>query len=540
MGGLLYFNYMIKHLTKALAIGAMVSFAANAQQVDRKQLQKMETFMRYVELGYVDSVDAEKLTETAIKSVLKELDPHSVYISAKDLKRANEPLEGNFEGVGIQFNILHDTITVVSPISGGPSQKLGIRAGDKIINIDGEVVAGVGFTNKDVADHLRGKKGTKVNVEILRNGESELLRFDIIRDKIPIYSMDAAYLATPNTGYVKLNRFAAQSMQEVGSALDSLQKMGMENLILDLRGNGGGYLRTAIQLADNFLKTDKLIVYTEGRTFPKEPYHSSTYGNFENGKLVILIDEGSASASEIVSGAIQDWDRGLIIGRKSFGKGLVQKPFQLSDGSAIRLTISRYYTPSGRCIQRDYSEGKDDYYNEVNKRFEHGELMNSDSIDFPDSLKYETLQLQRTVYGGGGIMPDIFIPLDTTQTSKYFSQLVRKGIMYTYNLDYLDDHREELLNTYPTFEDFESGFTISESMLEELFKAAEEKEIARNEEDIKTSLTLIKNNFKALMASNLYNSTAFYRVLNTNDAAVLKAIEVMNDKTFKKLKLDYK
>lgn len=531
---------MIKKIGIGLAVSFLLHVGLSAQQVDRKQMQKLETFMRYVELGYVDSVDAEKITETAIKSVLKELDPHSVYISAKDLKRANEPLEGNFEGVGIQFNILHDTITVVSPIAGGPSQKLGIRAGDKIVNIDGKVVAGVGFTNKDVADHLRGKKGTKVNVEILRHGESDLLSFDIIRDKIPIYSMDAAYLATKNIGYIKLNRFAAQSMTEVGGAIDSLQAIGMEHLILDLRGNGGGYLRTAIQLADNFLEKDKLIVYTEGRTFPKEPYHSSTYGNFEQGKLVILIDEGSASASEIVSGAIQDWDRGLIIGRKSFGKGLVQKPFQLTDGSAIRLTISRYYTPSGRCIQRDYSEGKDDYYNEVNKRFEHGELMNSDSIDFPDSLKYATLTLNRTVYGGGGIMPDIFIPLDTTQTSKYFSQLVRKGIIYTYNLDYLDDHRDELLEKYPTFEAFESGFEITDELLEDLFKAADAKEIERNEEDIKTSLTLIKNNFKALMASNLYSSTEFYRVLNTSDNAVLKAIEVINNKTFKELKLDYK
>jgi carboxyl-terminal processing protease len=491
-------------------------------------------------LANVDTVDSEKLTEDAIKAVLKGLDPHSVYISEKDLKKMNEPLEGNFEGIGIQFNILHDTITVVSPISGGPSKKLGIRAGDKIVKIDDETVAGVGFTNKDVADHLRGKKGTKVTVSIQRNGENNLIDFEITRDKIPIYSMDAAYMATPTTGYIKLNRFAAQSMKEVGSAIDSLNGVGMQNLILDLRGNGGGYLRTAIQLADNFLETGKLIVYTQGKAFPREDYSSTKKGNFETGKLVILIDEGSASASEIVTGAVQDWDRALVIGRKSFGKGLVQKPFQLSDGSAIRLTISRYYTPSGRSIQRDYSEGKEDYYNEINKRYEHGELMNSDSIEFPDSLKFETLQLKRTVYGGGGIMPDIFIPLDTTETSKYFSLLVRKGILYTYNLDYLDSHRDELLKQYPTFEDFNAKWTLSDKMLEEIIAEAEKKDIERNNEQIAHSKHVIQLNFKALMATNLWTSTEFYRVINTNDNTFNKALEVMEDKTFKKLKLDYK
>lgn len=516
-----------------------ISTASFAQNKDQEQLKKLETFMRYVQLAYVDTVDSEKLTEDAIKAVLKGLDPHSVYISKKDLKRMNEPLEGNFEGVGVQFNILHDTITVVSPIAGGPSEKLGIRAGDKIIQIEDKTVAGVGFTNKDVADHLRGKKGTKVNVSILRNGEDDLLDFEITRDKIPIYSMDASYMATPKTGYIKLNRFAAQSMDEVGGAMDSLRAKGMENLILDLRGNGGGYLRTAIQLADNFLNEGKLIVYTQGKAYPREEYNSTKQGIFTQGKLVVLIDEGSASASEIVSGAIQDWDRGLIIGRKSFGKGLVQKPFQLSDGSAIRLTISRYYTPSGRSIQRDYSEGKEDYYDEINKRYEHGELMNSDSIIFPDSLKFETLKLKRTVYGGGGIMPDIFIPLDTTETSKYFSQLVRKGILYTYNLDYLDTHRNDLMSTYPTFEAFNAGFTLSNEMLEEIISAATEKGIERNDSEIAHSKRIIQMNFKALMATNLWTSTEFYRVINSNDNAFQKALEVMDDKTFKKLKLDY-
>ena len=524
-------------LIGAVLLSTSIGFSQNK---DQEQLKKLETFMRYVTLAYVDEVDSEKLTEEAIKAVLKELDPHSVYISKKDLARMNEPLEGKFEGIGIQFTILHDTITVVSPIAGGPSKKLGIRAGDKIIEIDEKVVAGVGFSNKDVADHLRGDKGTKVTVSIQRNGENELLDFEIIRDKIPIYSMDAAYMASPTTGYIKLNRFAAQSMDEVGAAIDSLNGIGMNNLILDLRGNGGGYLNTAIKLADNFLKENKLIVYTSGRAFPREDHRSTKYGNFEKGKLVILIDEGSASASEILSGAIQDWDRGLIIGRKSFGKGLVQKPFSLPDGSAMRLTISRYYTPSGRSIQRDYSEGKEDYYNEINKRYKHGELMNSDSIDFPDSLKYETLMPKRTVYGGGGIMPDIFIPYDSSEVSDYFRLLIRKGILYTFNLDYLDGHRDELKAKYPTFENFEANFEMSDEILEQIIVMAGKKELERNDEEIAHSRNLIAMNVKALIATNLWTSTEFYRVTNKSDKAFQKALEVMDNKTFNKLKLEHK
>jgi carboxyl-terminal processing protease len=511
-----------------------------SQNGDQNQLKKFESFMRYVQLAYVDQVDSEKLTEEAIKSVLKELDPHSVYISAEDLRKMNEPLEGNFEGVGIQFNILHDTIVVVSPISGGPSEKLGIRAGDKIIKIDEEVVAGVGFTNKDVSDHLRGAKGTKVMVSISRQGEQDLLDFEITRDKIPIYSMDAAYLAEPTTGYIKLNRFAAQSMTEVGAAIDSLQKLGMKNLILDLRGNGGGYLNVAIELADNFLDDKKLIVYTSGRAFPREDHYATPQGNFEKGKLVVLVDEGSASASEIVSGAVQDWDRALLIGRRTFGKGLVQKPYSLSDGSAIRLTISRYYTPSGRSIQRDYSEGKDDYYNEINKRYENGELVSKDSISFPDSLKYATQKLHRTVYGGGGIMPDIFIPIDTTGMTDYYRTLLRKGVLYTFVLDYLDVHRSSFKENYTSFEDFQQHFEVSDEMLEELVSTAEKRDIERNDQEFAISHDLIKLNLKALFATNLWTSTEFYRVTNQNDAAYLKALEVINDKTFSKLKLDYK
>lgn len=404
------------------------STSISQAQGDQMALKKLNTFFKYVELAYVDSVNADKMTEDAIKAVLKDLDPHSVYIPKKDLQRKNEPLKGNFEGVGIQFNILHDTITVVSPISGGPSEKLGIRSGDKIIKIEDKTVAGVGFTNKDVADHLRGKKGTKVNVSILRKGENELLDYEITRDKIPIYSVDAVYMAAPKTGYIKLNRFAATTMGEIYEGLDELEDQGMKNLILDLRGNSGGYLNVAIELADQFLDKGKLIVYTEGRSYPRDNTYATSRGRLKKGKLIVLIDEGSASASEIVSGAVQDWDRALVIGRRSFGKGLVQKPFALPDGSGMRLTISRYYTPSGRSIQKPYEGGAEEYYSDVLNRYEHGELMHKDSIHFPDSLKYNTLVNERTVYGGGGIMPDFFIPLDTTQGSDYWSNLIRKGV----------------------------------------------------------------------------------------------------------------
>lgn len=530
----------MKKIWFIILVGGILSYATNlfSQQIDQVQMKKLETAMGYIQLAYVDSVDTEKLTEDAIIAVLKQLDPHSVYISKKDVERMNEPLKGNFDGIGVRFNILHDTITVISSITGGPAQKLGIRAGDKIVEIEGEGVAGVGYTNQDVFDNLRGDRGSIVHISILRSGDTEYITYEITRDKIPIYSMDAAYMADPKTGYIKLNRFAAQSMDEVGQALDSLRGLGMENLILDLRQNGGGYLRTAIALADNFLTEGKLIVYTQGRSYPKETYNATDQGIFTKGKLVILIDEGSASASEILSGAIQDWDRGLIIGRRSFGKGLVQNAFTLNDKSVIRLTISRYYTPSGRSIQRDYSNGKEDYYDDINKRFSHGELMHMDSIHFPDSLRYKTLNLKRNVYGGGGIMPDIFIPLDTTETSSFFGQLVRKSILYTYALDYIDLHRSDLRKTYATFEDFDTNFIVPTEIITEMTKIAEEKGVTSNIEEIKRSTHLINLNFKALIATNLWTTTEFHRVINTNDSAFNKAIEVMYDETFNKLNFE--
>ncbi len=515
-----------------IALGPGKSIAQGYK--DQIASQKLQTFFKYVQLAYVDTVNSQRLAEDAIKAILKDLDPHSVYISKKELKRMNEPLEGNFEGVGIQFNILHDTIVVVSPISGGPSEKLGIRAGDKIITIEGKTVAGVGFTNKDVIDHLRGPKGTKVTVGIKRHGVKELLDYTITRDKIPIYSVDAAYMATPKTAYIKLNRFSATSMREITTALDSLKKLGMKNIILDLRGNSGGYLRTAIDLAGYFLPKKRLVVYTQGRSYPRDDYVTTRDGEFMKGKLVILIDEGSASASEIVSGAIQDWDRGLIIGRRSFGKGLVQKPFVLPEGSAIRLTIARYYTPTGRSIQRPYSEGAEEYYNDVYERYKAGELTNQDSIHFADSLKFKTLISKRTVYGGGGIMPDIFVPLDTTRGSDMYTDIMRKGLLNTFALDYLDEHRAELLKKYPGFDLYNNGFFIDKDIMDEFLGFVVENDIEVSEEDLDKSKILIETYLKALIARSLWGSTEFYRVSNSIDATYKRALESLKDDSFKK------
>ncbi|MGB1032256.1 MAG: S41 family peptidase, partial [Flavobacteriales bacterium] len=374
-----------------LAVGMLFSSLTQAQKTDpQSTTEKFGTLLYYIEQMYVDSVDSEALTEKAIRGMLEDLDPHSSYISSSDVQDANAPLKGNFDGIGIQFNILKDTILVVSPISGGPSEKLGIQAGDKIVTVDGQVVAGVGITNNDVRDKLMGPKDTKVTVGIKRKGAKKLIDFDIIRDKIPIYSVDASYMLDDNIGYIKVNRFGKTTMQELREGLVKMKNQGMKDLVLDLQGNGGGYLQTAIEMADEFLSEQKLIVFTQGRAFPKDDFYAKREGLFEKGRLVVLIDEGSASASEIVSGAIQDWDRGLIIGRRSFGKGLVQRPVPLPDGSEVRLTVQKYYTPSGRCIQKPYDDGVEAYRNEKYDRYDSGELYSIDGVEFPDSLKYAT------------------------------------------------------------------------------------------------------------------------------------------------------
>ncbi len=527
----------MKYIHKSILLFCLIfSFSATKAQIGGAEqeagIQKFNTLLNIINYAYVDTVNNTAMVDDAIVAVLKSLDPHSVYIPKEELQEMNEPLEGNFEGVGIQFNILNDTITVVSPISGGPSEKLGIQSGDKIVNIDGELVAGTKISNSGVADRLRGKKGTIVNVEIKRYGERKLLSYDIERDKIPIYSLDASYMATPAIGYIKINRFARNTMDEFHTALVDLKSKGMQDMILDLRGNGGGYLQTAFNLADEFLGDNKMIVYTQGVKQPRDEYKATAKGGFETGKLVVLIDEGSASASEIVSGAIQDWDRGLIIGRRSFGKGLVQKPFPLPDGSQIRLTTARYYTPTGRSIQKSYEDGKDAYYKDIVNRYKHGELFHADSIKFPDSLKFYTPN-HRAVYGGGGIMPDLFVPVDTSMGSGYNTDLIRKGAYNQFVLNYLDKNRKKLLKTYPTYSDFNNSFKVDSTLLEQLYVyATESKKIERNEADIETSQVLIQLQLKALIARNLFDTSEYFQTINALNESYQEAIKILQDKDF--------
>ncbi len=504
------------------------------------QAQKFSTLLNYINRLYVEPTDTEALVEAAIVAMLEEVDPHSVYIPAEELKEADEPLNGNFEGVGIQFNIFKDTIMVVNPIPGGPSEKLGIMAGDRIIRVDGEVVAGIGVTNNDVQKLLKGPKGTVVRVSIQRGKDTELLEYEIVRDQIPIYSIDAAYMVNNRTGYIKINRFAKTTMEELHVALDTLKSQGMKDLILDLQGNGGGMLRTAEEMLDEFLSGEKLMVYTEGRSFPKEEKHASVRGRFEKGRLVVLIDEGSASASEIVSGGIQDWDRGLIVGRRSFGKGLVQRPVYLPDGSAVRLTVQKYYTPSGRCIQKPYEDGVDAYRMERFDRYSQGELFSIDSLETPDSLRFFTRIQNRPVYGGGGILPDVFVPVDTTDNSEYFSRILRKGLDNRWALSYVDSLRATLLERYPTPAAFLSGFQLTQVELDRFIAFVDSEEVPFVAEDWAQSKDAISLRLKAMIGRNIHTPEVFYQAIAPLNEALQRAIEVLQDGTFERMNLAHK
>lgn len=506
----------------------------NAQNKAQMNAQKMGTLLYLIENFYTDTVNIDKITEEAIIAALKELDPHSAYISKKDVEKANEPLVGSFDGIGVTFQLIRDTITVIGPVPGGPSEKVGIMAGDQFIKIDGEDAFGKKVNNDYVQKHLRGKKGSKVTVSVKRGKSKELIDFEIIRDKIPLNSINAAFLMDKGIGYIKLDRFAQESDKEFMAAMEKLKAQGMKSLILDLRSNSGGYLNTAIEMVDEFFKADQLIVYTEGLHQPRQEWRSTEKGAFTEGKLIVLIDEGSASASEILSGAVQDHDRGVIIGRRSFGKGLVQRPFNLPDGAMVRLTTARYHTPTGRCIQRPYEGGVEDYYKEMNKRFEHGEYYHADSIHFPDSLKYKT-DNGRTVYGGGGIMPDIFMPVDTSFNSKLYTNLVRKGVFNKYTVDYAMAHRDELKAKYPEFSQFNQGFEISESMMEDFKAVAAKEKVEWNDEQYQRSEKYIKLQIKALIARNVWEMQQYYEVTLPEDPVINKALEIIgNNKEYKK------
>lgn len=516
-----------------LAAIALLSFAGYSQ-IDKEKIattQKFDEVLTYVNKLYVDDVNEEQLTDAAIVALLEKLDPHSTFISKEEVNEANERINGNFVGIGIRFQILKDTLMVVSTIPGGPSEKLGLQAGDKIIKIENETVAGVGLKNSGVRERLLGDRGTKVKVEVQRKNTSRPLDFVITRDIIPVNSVDAVYMVSENTGYIKLNAFSRNSLKEVREGIKALKLQGMENLIFDLQGNGGGLLRAAQYLSDEFLSDDKLIVYSEGRSQPRSDLKAGNKGLWEDGKLVILTDEYSASASEIVSGAIQDWDRGMVIGRRTFGKGLVQRPIDLTDGSQIRLTIARYYTPSGRFIQKSY-EDKEAYEKDLLDRYDRGEFMNQDSIQFVDSLMFETLVNKRKVYGGGGIMPDIFVPLDTTEVTDYFSRLVRSGNVNSFALEYVDNNREELLEKYDSFDKFRDGFGTDKEFMDEFFAYVEEnrgedEDLAFNEEEYNTSENLLKLRLKASMARDLWGYSEFYQIYNESNEILQKAIEVI-------------
>ncbi len=515
-----------------------LSYGFNAQTPPsslRSSVYKMEEVLTYIDRMYVDTVDIKKITENAIISTLENLDPHSVYISKEDVDDANQQIDGSFFGVGIRFQILKDTLMVVQTIPGGPSEKVGVQAGDKIIKIDKETVAGVGLKNSQVREKLMGEKDTKVTIEIERENKKKLIEFTITRDKIPIHSVDSYYMIDDKTGYIKLNSFSRTTIDEVHEALTKLRDKGMKNLIFDLQGNGGGLLYAAQQIADEFLSNTKLIVYSEGKFQPRQDLRASMPGSWEKGKLIILTDEFSASASEIVSGAIQDWDRGLIVGRRTFGKGLVQRPIDLSDGSQMRLTIARYYTPSGRFIQKPYDDFET-YRNDLSLRYKNGEFLHEDSIHFADSLKINTLLTKRTVYGGGGIMPDIFVPMDTSNISEYFRKLVQGGHINRFSLTYTNKHRDEIAKNYKNFESFKRNFTCDEKFMKEFFDyvSREDKELLFDQEGYDESKKTIHLQLKSLIAQNIWGYNEFYELYNETNEALQKALEVLNDGSFEK------
>jgi len=504
-------------------------------------MRKISMALFAIENMYVDNVEENKLAEDAIISLLEKLDPHSNYLNPEEVKEMNEPLQGNFDGIGVQFNMLTDTMYIIQVISGGPSEKVGIRAGDRIIEVDDTIISGVKMKQNDVLRRLRGPKGTTVSVKILRQDIPDLIEFKIVRDKIPIYSMEAAYMIDKETGYIRFNRFAANTYNEFLEAFGKLKAKGMVNLVLDLQQNGGGYLAAAIDIADEFLKQGQTIVYTEGVHQRREDAKATNKGSFETGRLVVLVDEYSASASEIVSGAVQDWDRGLIVGRRTFGKGLVQRPVPFPDGSMLRLTSARYYTPTGRSIQKPYEKGDLESYNkDLIDRYNRGEMINADSIHFPDSLKYNTLVNKRIVFGGGGIMPDYFIPMDTTLYTTLYRELIGKGIVNRFTMGKVDKERETFKKKYKTFDEYLAKFEVSDAMLQELLNMLlnDRKESAqatvselteKDKKEYEISKSLITNQVKALIARDLWEMNEYFQVRNLQNESLNKALELLRN-----------
>ena len=514
-----------------LLLAGMFQAQAQNKNLD-EQIRKLVISAVTINDHYVDSVDSNKLVEDAIRGMLEKLDPHSAYSTAEQTKRLNEPLQGSFDGIGVQFNILDDTLMVIQTITGGPSEKAGVMAGDRIISVADTAIAGVKMPQEEIMKRLRGPRGTTAHLGILRDGIEDTIYIDVVRDKIPLNSVDAAFMVTQHTGLIRFSNFSITTHKEVTTAIEELKQKGMRNLILDLTQNGGGYLQAAAELASEFLPKGDMVVYTKGRTgYASQTMRSFGGDAFQEGKVVVLVDEYSASAAEILAGAIQDQDRGIVVGRRTFGKGLVQRPVNLPDGSMIRLTISKYYTPSGRCIQKPYEKGKEkEYRMDVINRFNHGELTNADSIHFPDSLKFQTLRKGRTVYGGGGIMPDYFVPLDTTKNTSLYRQIVAKRILIDANLRHLAKHRNELKEKYPTFEDFRHKYEVPEEIIENIYAEAKKalKDKYPKDEEEKTT-GLLKLMLRALAARDLWDMNEYFAIIYEDDDIVKKAVQLMEE-----------
>ena len=522
-------GYIIKS-TKSVSLGTL---SANAQfrinNGDDSPLRKLNIAEISINNLYVDDVDENKLVEDAIRGMLSKLDPHSSYMTPKEVKDANEPLSGNFEGIGVQFNMIEDTLLVIQPVTNGPSEKVGIIAGDRIVSVNDSAIAGVKMSKEEIMKRLRGPKGTKVKLGVIRQGIKDRLTLTVVRDKIPVKSVDAVYMIRPPIGYIRIGNFGATTHQEFMEGLKTLRDQGMQHLILDLQENGGGYLKAAVDIANEFLQRGDLIVYTEGRKVPRTEYKADGGGVMRDGKVVVLVDSYTASAAEIVTGAIQDQDRGIVVGRRTFGKGLVQRPLDMPDGSMIRLTIAHYYTPSGRCIQKPYKKGENrDYAMDVINRLKSGELTNADSIHFADSLKYETLRQHRTVYGGGGIMPDEYIPLDTTLYTNYHRELSAKSIVLQQNLRYVDSHRKKLKKEWTSFADYKQRYEVPQTLIDAILKEGDKQKIKpKDDAELQKTLPYMRLQLKALIARDIWDMSEYFSVYNEENEMVKRALQVI-------------
>jgi peptidase, S41 family len=526
------YRYFPTFLASLLLLLASTSWSfaqsrQNESDIDVTQIRKLQMAQLAVTQLYVDSVNQKKLVEDAIKGMLDKLDPHSSYSNPEETKKMNEPLEGNFEGIGVQFNILTDTLVVVQTIKKGPSEKVGILNGDRIVSVDGRAIAGVKMPQDSIVKLLRGPKGTKVRLGVVRRGAAGVLYFVVTRDKIPMNTVEATYMIAPEVGYIRFDRFGATTGDEVEKALQTLKKQGMKDLILDLQSNGGGYLGAAVDVASQFLRPGSLVVYTQGRNQPKQVLKAEGGGLFRQGRVVVLVDEFSASAAEIVTGALQDHDRALVVGRRTFGKGLVQRPIDLPDGSMIRLTTSHYYTPSGRCIQKPYEKGKkEEYAQDLEQRYTHGELLHKDSIRLDSSQVYHTLIDNRIVYGGGGVMPDVFVPIDTAQITKFHIALRRNNLINEATLRYIDNHRKALRQQYKTFDLFERDFIVPKSLIDEIVAAAKAKKITpKDDKELAETIEDLRFSLKSIFINGLFESSDFYQFVNQKNNIVQEALK---------------